>query len=288
MLEGVRKSARLPHAKTWIEFDMRARIKRAYDVYNARDVDGITIKPDLGPATGGWLLLQHPAVDTAFMAIECVSHSVVAGPDAEPGYGFANLDDAPLSPVPNASPMAYVWTVDDGNPPWPMMGQANGMHHYSSSVLTGATYYNVPQVGWTIAPWANNTTMRKYITPHAFHELQKQLSSDLRYLWALLAAINDTPVSYRAVTPTKGHMVAGSYKKFSAHTMITLQVPHKITLQQLAKQVARAARRRAHQVRGHFRKDYRHPGEKVWVKEHQRGDASLGFVLHDYNVEHPA
>src|SRR5690242_7553179 len=26
-------------------------------------------------------------------------------------------------------------------------------------------------------------------------------------------------------------------------------------------------------------------GRKTWIKEHQRGDASLGFVLHDYSVE---
>jgi hypothetical protein len=46
------------------------------------------------------------------------------------------------------------------------------------------------------------------------------------------------------------------------------------------------ARRRAHQVRGHWRRDWRHEGQRIWIKEHQRGDASLGFVTHDYHVEH--
>jgi hypothetical protein len=26
--------------------------------------------------------------------------------------------------------------------------------------------------------------------------------------------------------------------------------------------------------------------ERIWIKEHQRGDASLGFVTHDYRVTH--
>jgi len=62
-------------------------------------------------------------------------------------------------------------------------------------------------------------------------------------------------------------------------------------------------RRRAHQVRGHWRRDWRKPllagcehvwneeifctlcgGHKLWIDEHQRGDASLGFVMHDYEV----
>jgi hypothetical protein len=68
---------------------------------------------------------------------------------------------------------------------------------------------------------------------------------------------------------------------------------------------AQIVRRRAHQVRGHWRKDYRHPllpgcvhvfddnmtcklcsGHKLWIAEHQRGDASLGFVTHDYEIHH--
>lgn len=27
-------------------------------------------------------------------------------------------------------------------------------------------------------------------------------------------------------------------------------------------------------------------GSRIWIREHQRGDASLGFVTHDYSVKH--
>jgi hypothetical protein len=57
--------------------------------------------------------------------------------------------------------------------------------------------------------------------------------------------------------------------------------PHKV-----ARSIIARARRRAHQVRGHWRRDWRHEGNRIWIKEHQRGDASLGFVTHDYTVKH--
>lgn len=282
MLEEVRHVARLPHKITWIEFDLRARINRAREHY------GMPIHEDHGPDKGGWLMLQHEKLDTAFMAIECVSHSAEESPDKEFGLQFGS-PYSPLIDRPNASPLAYAWTVDDTIPPWPLIGQAHDKHQYASSMLTGVSSYKVRQVGWAVAPWANHRNILGTITEKMFRNLEDQLASDLRYLWALLAAINDTPVSYRAVTPAKGHMVAGNYKRFSAHTVVTLQVPHKMDLKRLAKKVAIASRRRAHQVRGHFRKNWRDPdGPKMWIPEHQRGDASMGFVLHDYKVEHPA
>ena len=73
--------------------------------------------------------------------------------------------------------------------------------------------------------------------------------------------------------------------------VITLRVPEKADLRKVAQRVAgEIIRRRAHQVRGHWRDDWRLPkgNKSLWVTEHQRGDASIGFVTHDYLVEHPS
>ena len=67
--------------------------------------------------------------------------------------------------------------------------------------------------------------------------------------------------------------------------MITLTVPAK-RYETVAKRAIAIARRRGHQVRGHWRKDHWHPGERIWIREHVRGDTSLGFVMHDYAVTH--
>jgi hypothetical protein len=124
----------------------------------------------------------------------------------------------------------------------------------------------------------------------------------IRGLWALLATINDLPVKIEYVTPSKGYVARGQYKKFLAHSVIHLNVPES-RWQKLLRATAVKVRKRAHQVRGHWRDDWRQPlakhcdhvydehmrckhchGHKIWIAEHQRGDASLGFVTHDYEI----
>jgi hypothetical protein len=125
-----------------------------------------------------------------------------------------------------------------------------------------------------------------------------------RVLWALLATINDLPVTIEHVEPSRGYIMRGSYRKFVTHSIVHLTVPE-TRWRKLLTTTASLLRRRAHQVRGHWRNDWRKPlskacdhefnadlicrrcgGHKIWIAEHQRGDASIGFVTHDYSVEH--
>jgi hypothetical protein len=125
-------------------------------------------------------------------------------------------------------------------------------------------------------------------------------------LWVLLATINDLPVKIEEIKPAKGYVARGRYRRFLAHKVITLTVPE-TRYRKLVLRTAALLRRRAHQVRGHWRLDWIHPpstrcehlwqpdgkhlvcsrcsGHKIWIAEHQRGDASIGFVTHDYTVE---
>jgi hypothetical protein len=121
-----------------------------------------------------------------------------------------------------------------------------------------------------------------------YREFWRLHSSTLRRVWALLATVNDIPVEARSVIQSKGFIARGSYHRFLDHKVITLRVPDKVDLKKMARDVVAISRRRAHQVRGHWRKDHWRPDERIWVHEHQRGDASLGFVMHDYVVEHRA
>jgi hypothetical protein len=107
----------------------------------------------------------------------------------------------------------------------------------------------------------------------------------MRYMWALLSTINTLPVSNKFVAASKGYVAKGRYRRFVDHSVVTLNVPE-TRYRRIAAHAIAVARRRAHEVRGHWRKDWRHPGERLWIAEHQRGDASLGFVTHDYEVHH--
>ena len=129
----------------------------------------------------------------------------------------------------------------------------------------------------------------------------------LRRMWSLLATINDLPVVRTEIRPQRGFAARGTFRHYLSHRTITLTVPQKL-YRKVARTALAIAHRRAHEVRGHWRKDWRHPlsplcdhdftadekhmtcgickGRKSWVTQHTRGDDRKGFTLHDYVVKH--
>jgi hypothetical protein len=298
VMDLVRRESRLPHALTWIEMDVLAMRKYTIERY------GFTVKPGVRSALRrGWLLQQHPSIETAFKCWDYTAHN--------------DLDDL------HASRLGYAWCCDDSTPvpwrqyeapfPWraahigkqtarstmssfPSDGGCPGDYEWSDSeLLAGMTGFVTPQV-------------RLIDAHHLFDENEPQqiwkLRASLRLLWLLLATINDLPISIQNIEPSHGFIARGSYKKFVTHSVIHLTVPQ-TRWRKLTAKVLTLLRRRAHQVRGHWRKDWRQPlsklcehefddqmvcrrchGHQIWIHEHQRGDASLGFVTHDYDVTH--
>lgn len=284
IVDGTRKLARAPHALTWIEYDNVAKVERGKE-YGVERHGG-----EYTPDKLGWLVEQHPQVETAFCALECSSHALDVN------------DKKTYCPQPNI--IAHVWCSEDHPIPFnasdlapflkkyiPQKTDAaihnfpnrDGDNGWVSEVTTGITGYFSPYVGVIRGPQSQEL-MNRYFEQSKYNAL-KELQGDLRYLWALLATINDLPTQIQTVSASKGFVAKGAYRKFVDHSVIHLNVPAK-KYRQVAKAAIHAAKRRAHQVRGHWRKNYRKPGERLWVKEHQRGDASLGFVLHDYSVTH--
>jgi hypothetical protein len=281
LVEGMRKLARLPHAATWIEYDKREHRRRVKEFYHPE----IDASPDAVPDYSGWLLMQHPKLETAFMSIHCTSHSWDAR-DAR-------------TDKPNCSQFAVAWTCDDGVPPWPRDPHYHRDHDARiddtdkllrstpAGILTGVLEYRTDTVSVIPNPHFSKMAVEAYtrLGEKYFNPLG-ELAHDLRYLWSLLATINDLPTSLAEVKQDRGYVSRGRYRKFSDHTVISLTVPAK-RYATVAKRAIAIARRRGHQVRGHWRKDRWHPGERIWIAEHVRGDTSIGFVLHDYTVEHP-
>jgi hypothetical protein len=281
LCEAIRKQARLPHALTWIEYDKQAHRRRVKAEYHPE----VEAQPDSVPDRSGWLLMQHPKIETAFMAIHCTSHS---------------WKDDQRQAVPNSGQFAYSWTCDDGVPPWPVdtfhnqtqlarIGNTDRTQPCRpAGVLTGVLGYDTPSFAINpaphFAPELQATLQGQAWAGNSFNALG-ELAHDARYLWSLLATLNDLPTSLAEIRPDRGYVSRGTYKKFSRHTVISLTVPTK-RYRTVAKRAIAIARRCGHQVRGHFRRDRFHPGERIWIREHVRGDTSLGFVIHDYTVNH--
>jgi hypothetical protein len=280
LVESMRKLARLPHATTWIEYDKQAHRRRVKEAYHPEIMAEIDDVPD----RSGWLLMQHPNIETVFMALHCTSHSWDDGNKRQD--------------LPNAGQFAYAWSSDDNIPPWPR----DPFYHRNQvcileagdpditaspvGILTGVLDYKTESFSVIRSPYLSTKADNafKRLAGRFFNPLG-ELAHDARYLWSLLATINDLPTSLAVVKPDKGYVSRGRYKRFSEHTVISLTVPVK-RYKTVAKRAIAIARRRGHQVRGHWRKDHWHVGERIWIREHVRGDTSMGFVLHDYAVHH--
>jgi hypothetical protein len=275
LIEQLRLAARLPHKVTWVEYDRRAECKRQHEIAEdnpfalPRTRDGV--QP---PCTEGWLLEQHPTIDTAF---KC--DLFLYWPDE----GFL-LSHA----------WTYYWMCDDRPLPWIDVAtpekdsawHACALEHYHSIQCGHAN-------GHYTSPGAHKTGIFSLRT------------GILRHVWSLLATINDIPVLMHEVKATKGFMAHGAYKRFLDHKTIILHVPAQTDRRLLARRVVADVRRRAHMVRGHWRKDWHHlphqlcehewtvdgeckrcKGHRIWIKEHQRGDPAVGILMTDYEVKH--
>jgi len=299
LLNGMRAMARLPHRVTWIEFNAKAKATRARDEYKADlDVDQI-------PERCGWLIMQHPTLETAYRAVAFSSHTFDE-------HGRSSYHPQPCI-------FAYAWRSDEGPPPWPKLEVIDKAYRLrnegddttsipvpAEAWLTGILDYTCDSVT-TCEAFTRREIVELFMERSQYDPLQ-EMSSDLRYLWALLATIDRLPTSMAEVRASKGFVAKGSYKRFMDHTTITLKVPTK-HYRKVASSAIAPCRRKRHMVRGHWRLDRHHPiatlcdhvfqgtpeghvectichGRRLFIKEHERGDASLGFVLHDYVVTH--
>lgn len=283
-LDNARQMARLPHATTWIEFNYATGY-----FLRAKEIGSLHVMDKNGnePAKFGWLVRQHPQIETAFIA-SLMRTSMTWG-----GLAFTH-------------PVSVQWRSDDGPLMWPTMQVFEGE---ASEYVVAMEGYVSSHVAWapTFGMELSEEMLHTMVPPGSPDEevaAYVMLRIPARDLWAFLATINDLPVRIETVEPSRGYLARGSYKKFLKHSIVHLTVPE-TQFRRLVTKSAIMLRKRAHQVRGHWRKDWRHPlsplcehvfdemlscrncrGRQVWVHEHQRGDTSLGFVTHDYVVKH--
>jgi hypothetical protein len=303
LCDQMRISARLPHRLMWVEYNLKEQIKRLNEiramqveravplVFDKNTWNQPFIDPEQVPQTEGWLLEQHPGIETAFRL------HLFNGADKEQldGYTYYTF------------PLCYAWTVDDNPLPWrtvidPQPREIGALMRAASETYTGVLGYLTDKVG--IVKTELLKPADKY-PEDALQLLIQDWTGIMRRVWAFLATMTDIPTLRREVKASKGFMGKREYHKFLDHNVLTLHVPSKLTTIKLARNLVAKARRKAHNVSGHWRLDWHHPGSpnchhewgedkicklcgahRMWIHEHVRGDATLGFVSHDYNVTH--
>src|SRR5262245_30024759 len=139
LVENLRQGAILPHASTWVEYDLRLCQTRA-NVVLARPFE-----PDDTPRREGWLVQQHPHLPTAYIA------HLFADDDKLDHYGYQTW----------TFPFAIVWTVDqDTVLPWRTIKFApEGTS--ASALVTGIREYLSDRVGYVHSPMLDTRSVPK-------------------------------------------------------------------------------------------------------------------------------
>lgn len=272
---SLRKMARLPFPKVWIEYDSETI-----------ELFGEILKDESDKVTciRGWLVEQHPSSVNVIRSTAFIKN---ARKGAE--------NEAPMT-----SPVSYVWSVsDEVKPEWP-----------DARIISEYIGGNLVANEWS--PFYGDFTQFMIDVL----ELTEVVKSDVLQMFALLATVDELPVMSKDVRPSKGFFAKGKYRQFLEHRTITLTIPVAKATKRLSTHLIEISRRKRHPVRGHWRKlmhasvqcletthtigssndthnwfvDNNHRlclncgSEGSWIPDHERGDATLGYVTHDYQV----
>lgn len=126
---------------------------------------------------------------------------------------------------------------------------------------------------------------------------------DLRFIVAALALLNHVPVRYVPYRPSGSMRCRAGIKPFMGTSVITVEIPATRRRMKLIeghiKSRTEGWRNRRHEVKGHWRVSDKQvtdkwerffdpiqerPRWRLWIEEHERGDASLGYVEQYHKV----
>jgi len=168
------------------------------------------------------------------------------------------------------------WSIE------PVIGYALAMRHWELTQKDDAAS-------------ADQAVKEAMIAGHREH------SGDLRFLVTLLATLNCLPTIMTPVKPYKASFRdKQGIRPYLTSSVVTINIPAKRSRLKMAQKMLKTeiAKRRRHEVRGHWRtadkaidgwEPFMDERGRIrwrkWISAHMRGDGSLGFVNHDYEVQ---
>lgn len=299
LINSIRISAKLPFPKIWVEFDQDAFRTRLHEVnvtvrYGTDIIDNEVT--EMLPNRMAWLIEE----DDKDPNLICVTEFVV------------------INNVPMGLGYSWVYRTDEK-----VLPDTFPYNLYGGAVGTGIVDYNSKTVGLKYNTTTQLEEMLQTVTFEHETDPTKSFESKLptlavttaggtlRFAMCLLATLADIPMVRTETRVSKGYVARGRYRKYLNHTMLKINLPNRANTKTLAKRLIAITRRKAHQVRGHWRMYVKHKGmicngthiwsdtddtkhshcmncaaQRVWIDKHERGDASLGYVTHEYVLTH--
>lgn len=269
--------ANLPYDSVWFELDQNYRV----DIQHARGTSVEKRNEDLG--TAGYLLRRingNPNSWETFEFVGFLTGNVILGQVSQQflplvGDGLEGL----RSRIPDS---AKSW-MSAG---WGYTNQSLKSNPHIQDLLL--------QQGRTLP---ENVLMTEMINRSSGPVMQRLLNligananetrGDLRFLITLVSMINSLPIEYE-YRAAEGRFSHNTKTMDYLDTSVIHLKPGKTKIVNLLRKAAKhSIKMRRHEVRGFYRVLHRGTPEErtVWVRDHLRGDAGLGFVKKEYKIE---
>lgn len=264
-LDEARELARAPYPTMWVEIDNIARLERMRALGLGLTARAKGLEDGGAVSAIGWLIERHPQ--------QLSAHRATYFTHANFGCFMA--------------PCAFTWDCEGRECPWPAGGQVRLRHMPEADFLLGMNGAKCGSV-WATGGWCS--PMRAGDVGYA---LLKEFAGELRHIFGFLTTIGHVPTEEREIIRVDGDVsqpppvVKGKPVFALVHHDIIIKLPKHRDIAKIVTRVCEGMRKRRHEVRGHWRHFYNADGSirrRVWIKEHERGDALLGRVHHDYRV----
>lgn len=310
--------ARLPFEVVWIEAPRGPLLKHLF--YEDRELEG---------GREGWLLKRLPMGGSDDLDESFTIHSVLSSTDKDTGqqhsvvrilahvvsrfggisYGRDEVvldqtrDDLLLGAIDSVNSRLdlplFAWGVD-ATQMTRARARRNPLYGCNLYLPIG---YNSTSMLESMARKLGDT--KENVVTKLISRSLKEQAGELRWVVTALALLNEVPVIYTPFRP-KGLMRYNSaLKPYLSSTVVTISLPaRRRRVKDYQKDLIRAGReaeaskRRAHDVKGHFRRSNKQHGPRWeafidrdgrlryrrWIKEHVRGNGRIGFNDHIYAV----
>jgi hypothetical protein len=299
-LKSILHSAKLPFPKIWLEIDGRAFRRRMVELNDgdsfaltrngpAELVDDSEVLPRFA------YLVEEDSKDSNLIRITEFTGTI-------PG-NIIHKDTPPAT-----FGLSWLYRTDDLSLP-SNLTEGNQIAH-------GITNFDCKQVGIEYTSRSTESDKVELVFPTGetikVSPLAMEIGGGVRYVACLLATLADIPMTKADTTLSKGYLARGQYRKYLNHSVLKINLPAKTTPNKLAKKLIAITRRRRHEVRGYWRKrvgqnttqlcvgphiwsseSETHESHctkcgliRKWIAPHERGDATLGYVTHEYVLGH--
>lgn len=312
--------ATLPYEITWIEFNLHEKVKVMRAIHGLKSMDMTEVAPRLG-------IIMHRLTDTEFLmelAVETITdeqmfigtvvcYFISTRDDyewkADDGRRFGCkpmlMDDQQLSDVARASMWGYA--TGGKSTVLEKASQLNMLRLPSYLQRHGCMGYG--RMHYIAVELAKSKDSVMEMAKLVLHEVG-EFSGMGRWVVTVLAMLNEVPIDAHRVEP-KGHVRTGltNRRPRMDYHKVVLRLPKTEPIRYIERHFRTASRRRAHEVRAHWRTyldeihckpnehDWQYDHDEGWrvcgkctafgrlIHEHIRGDASLGWVRHDYVIK---